>query len=145
MFHVTISQFFIFMRGWVNSTNIIIERVWLCRIWCGECWTVDECSVKCLPWWASLFTLRWWSAEHKYVRFWLVHHIMHPSLALLHTDGSPFCFWHQMIFWHKLGNIFRKYHMSVLIINVKIFVWIVYLLCRHFRKIKWQILWEFVT
>lgn len=37
---------------------------------------------------------------------------MHPSLALLYTDGPPFLFGHKMGPWHQFDKIFGQYDVS---------------------------------
>lgn len=38
-------------------------------------------------------------------------HVMHPALALLHSQAPPLIFGHQVGGRHQLGQVLRKHHM----------------------------------
>ena len=76
--------------------------------------------------------------EKQDVRLRIMRHIMHPTLALLHTQVSPFCLWHQVCFGHHFGQVFGQHHVAIFEFFIRVLVRVVDVLFGHFEGPIWR-------
>lgn len=62
----------------------------------------------------GLLPLRARTLEEQHVRFWLVNHVVHPPLRLLHAELAPLHLAHETAGGDEAGKILRENHVTVL-------------------------------
>lgn len=105
---------------------VVSEKVkYVARMWCDQCMMMTK----------LLLGGGQGSSKHQNVGFWIMLHVVNPSLALLHTETSPFRLRHQFT-GNQFCNFFWKHHMSIFVLVISVFVWVINVLVGHLYSNK---------